>query len=274
MLSGCATQTRPEMPEAKDGIAVSVKFLQLGLNRPLGSYEINASSIIVGQGTEVSKGEAAFGAFGALSAHSRGKEAAKKIIGERESLMKFDVVQDVKAVIKQEAARWRGRTRIDPELPTKGNRVMELEPWVYLTVSPDGTKGRISVYLRAFLKDANGSKIWRGGYNYQSPASRPLDGSDGWFANNAARLRTDIQQGYRLVAWAMMKDSLGASAGWANEQATMRISIPGVPQRFKIEAVILKRSKDMIIYSPKTAEASFIYGVNLVPASEVEILGK
>jgi hypothetical protein len=93
-------------------------------------------------------------------------------------------------------------------------------------------------------------------------------------ANNAASLRTEIQRGYRMAAWALMKDSLGTNAGWANEVATIRTTIPGVPQLLKFEAAILRRSKDTIIYSPKTAEAAFNYGVNIVPASEVEILAK
>lgn len=74
-LSGCATQIRPVIPPNSGDITIKAKFFDLGLNRPFGSYDIEGSSFIVGKATKVKMGEAAFGALGALAAHSRGKTA-------------------------------------------------------------------------------------------------------------------------------------------------------------------------------------------------------
>jgi hypothetical protein len=274
-LPGCASQeTRAPLPSSEGDIAIKTTFLDLGLNRPFGSYDIEGSSIITGKTTVVSTGEAAFGGLGAMSAHGRGKEAAKEIVGKYESIMKYDVVSVVDAIVKAEAKRWRGRTPLNGELPPAGNKVMELEPWVYLGASDDGKTGKVGVYLRAFLKNKEGSEIWRGGYNYQSPTLRPFEGANSWFADDGRNLKQTIAHGYKTAAQVMMKDSQGAKAGWDNKPAKLRIVIPGGQKPFKIDAVILKQTKSLTIYTPKTAKAAFIYGVNVVPTKEIEILSE
>jgi hypothetical protein len=272
-LSGCASQEiREPLPQAGGDIAIKTEFLKLGLNRPFGSYEIEGSSIITGKATVVSTAEAGFGAFGAMSAHGRGKEAAKKIVGKHESILKWDLVSEVDKIVRSEATRWRGRTRLNGEIPAKGNRVMVLEPWVYLGASDDGEQGKVGVYMRAFLKDADGSEIWRGGYHYQSPVVRKFEGSNGWFASDGRNLKRSILHGYRTAAQVMMKDSQGANAGWDNESVKVRVAIPGGQKPFKMDAVVLKRTKRMVIYTPKTGKVAFIYGVNVVPKNEIEFL--
>ncbi|MFV1996696.1 MAG: hypothetical protein ACC641_01670 [Acidiferrobacterales bacterium] len=274
-LSGCASpQTRTLIPEDSGDIAIKTIFFKLGMNRPLGSYEIKGSSIITGKTTKVSKGEAAFAGFGAMAAHSRGKEAAKKIVGKYEPILKYDLVSEVDSIVRDEAKKWRGRTRFSATISAVDNRVVELEPWVYLGASNDGKTGRVGVYLRAFLKDKSGKKIWRGGYNYQSPVKRPFEGANGWFANNGRNLKRTIRRGYRTVAGVMMKDSQGARAGWGSEAVKMRVAIPGGQALAKLDAVILKRSGSMIVYMPKVSKGAFIYGINVVPENEVEIIGK
>jgi hypothetical protein len=274
-LGGCASQDiRTPMPDTSGDIAIKTVFLDLGLNRPFGSYDIEGSSIITGKATTVSTGEAAFGAFGAMAAHGRGKEAAKNIVGKYETVLKYDLVSEVDAIVRAEATRWRGRTRLNPESPPAGNMVMRLEPWVYLGASDDGKLGKVGVYLRAFLKNREGSEIWRGGYNYQSSTVRPFEGANGWFANDGRNLKRTIAHGYKTVAQVMMKDSQGKNAGWGNEPVKLRVAIPGGQKPLKVNAVILKRTKRLIIYTPKTGKVAFIYGVNVVPGNEIEILGE
>lgn len=274
-LGGCASQEiRTPMPDTGGDIAIKTVFLDLGLNRPFGSYDIEGSSIITGKATEVSTGEAAFGAFGAMSAHGRGKEAAKQIVGKYESILKYDLVKEVDAIVRAEARRWHGRTRLNPESPPAGNMVMKLEPWVYLGASDDGKQGKVGVYLRAFLNNKEGDEIWRGGYNYQSSAVRPFEGPSGWFANDGRNLKNTIAHGYKIAAQVLMKDSQGQNAGWDNKPVKIMIAIPGGQKPFKIDAVILKRTKSLTIFTPKTGKVAFIYGVNVVPNKEIEILSE
>ena len=115
--------------------------------------------------------------MGAVVEHVQLRGAAKIIVEEYESVMKYDLVSEVDSIVRAEVKNLHTHTILDASLTPAGNNVMELKPWVYLSACADGNTGRVGVYLRAFLKDKGGSEIWRGGYNYQSSTVRPFEGS-------------------------------------------------------------------------------------------------
>jgi hypothetical protein len=280
-ISGCASrQIRTQMPVVPEKVAVETKFLKLGLLGPFGGYEIEGCSIITRIETqEKIRRVPSGGLLGAIAEHAQLSGAAKKIVEEYEPVMKYDLVSEVDAIVKAEVKNFHTHTILDASLTPAGNNVMELKPWVYLSACADGTTGRVTgrvgVYLRAFLKDKGGSEIWRGGYNYQSSTVRPFEGSEGWFADNGRPLKSTIRDGYRRVARVMLKDSLGAKAGWSSEEVTLLIDkLPGAEKPREIDAVILKRTEKEIFYTPKTGKASFIYGVNVVPKEDITIFSK
>jgi len=277
-LSGCASrQIRTQMPVVPEKVAINTKFLKLGLLGPFGGYEIEGCSIITGIETQGKTRRASSGgALGAIMEHRQLRGAAKIIVEEYESVMKYDLVSEVDSIVRAEVKNLHTHTILDASLTPAGNNVMELKPWVYLSACADGNTGRVTgrvgVYLRAFLKDKRGSEIWRGGYNYQSPTVRPFEGSEGWLADNGRHLKSTIRDGYRTVARVMMKDSLGAKAGWGSEEVKLRINLPGGQKPYTYDAVILKRTEKEIFYTPKTGKVSFIYGVNVVPKEDIEIV--
>ena len=89
-------------------------------------------------------------------------------------------------------------------------------------------------------------------------------------ANGGARFKRAIREGYAEIVSAMVKDAARSKSGWSPRAARVRGPFVGSVDSLELEGEILEETPERLVFN--TAGGGLVYGINILPRDEVEIL--
>ncbi len=270
-LAGCATfAPHPQLPAADQSVRIEVLDKQPGMNDyPIGAYVIPDSQVVVTKPRKISRVEGAFGVLGVLGSHASGKEGSKALVAGQEDTLALVLQWDVKKAVARAASRF--DTARGWSVDGKGTNVarMELTPFVHIAPNADGTAD-LYLFLLTKFYDAGGAKTWSSRFVYLHPQRRVIAGRDGWAANGGVRFKRAIKEGYEEIVKAMVKDAARSKSGWTPRAARVRGPFVSTVDSLELEGEILEETPDRLVFN--AAGGGLVYGINILPRDEVEIL--
>lgn len=269
ILSGCASQTSPTWPAGSERIAVKVLGPNIGLNDvPIGTYRVEGSPFVVTVGRTVSKTEGAFGGLGALSAHSSGKDEAKKRLTGHESALQINLASLLETRFKAKIDQGLGSNLLTSVVSGPGMATLELMPFAFLAVR--GEQTQLQLVVKARLLNAGGAEQWKTRYIYYHPQHYALIGPGSLTVDNARLLKILAAQAIDETAHVILADTRGAGAVWLNQPVKVTGIFTGI-EPFAVEGLLLKKTATTVIFTPKASSAATYAGVNILPAKDVTI---
>ncbi|MBV1787742.1 hypothetical protein KQ940_06695 [Marinobacterium sp. D7] len=269
-LAGCAQlKTSPAFPTTYDTITIKSEDETLGLNRPIGSYEVPNSMYVIGKFKPLETAHKMTGLLGVMAAHSSGKEASQAFVTGHEGSLQYSLSEQVLSIARQVIDDNNAQNRFRIGVPESPDNTLILRPWVYLGTS-DAINARLYVYMRASLRNVSGSEEWSNVYIYHAPTPHPFTGPRGWLSEDAKLAKEYADAGIRAALSVLMNEVEQGRPTARSARVELDGIVSAMPGTY--DATILGEYNGMTILSPKTATASLMFGSHILPKGHYRVV--
>lgn len=267
VLFGCHTYDRVAgypTPTQPTQIMVATKPIS-GWDLPIGTYQDEKRGIIVrgaqGDGAQF----ASFGLIGAIAVtaeHQAGKSSAESKLGASGNGSTADLVSVTKELLSEALA---GQPAPGP--PATQAAQLKLSPYAVFTVLSSG-KACLHAMLGAEVPGPNGAPKWSTRYFARAPGEHPIEGVDGWMAQN--RFADGIRVALRRAVQASVDDSRGTLP--LSRKVTIKGQLPYLKDAsVTVRMIIVQKNKDTDVARMIEPDASPLSGTHVLDRADFAI---
>jgi hypothetical protein len=224
-------------------------------------YRVPDSHVII---SGHQKGNAAgllFGVIGVAIAHSMNSAAGGDSVKDIESKLHIKLDNQVDASLKQILGSGKyAKSFTQADAP--GNTRLLITPALVLSYITD-TDLRPYVILKASLQGADSKPIWTTRYIASTGMARPLVGANGWLENDAAELKSIIQNNINVAMQTMVND---VSSPYPRDETKLTMvqgHFPYLKQRFQTVGFQLNEDERYLTFVPRLGDVLVFAGVNI-----------
>jgi hypothetical protein len=267
LIIGCAVVPHKPVPITKDKVLVKISGQGASnwTDVPVAGYKIPQSHIVVilKKTSSASESGVFLSLLPMLAIQLSGSEEGKQGISDAEYALQFDLADEINRILLE-------RLKQDCLPPNwvvsngDGVHLMEITPYIIMYID-DSQHGRVYLTFKSRLLERGRREIWWTRYTYFIPEVRPLIGKDSWTENNGEPLRTAIHTALHKVFDVMFRDARGEGE-WKKAPGKLKMKYAWYVFSFKGE--YLDETDDLVVFNIP-AQATYLYGINIIPRSEI-----
>lgn len=226
---------------------------------PLGVYKIPNSDVIV---TGHQRGQAGvmFGLLGAAVVHAANSNGSAAGVSNTEQILRIRLADQTRSEIEAMTAQQplAGKFGGQP-----GATQLDVSSAVLLSYTNDSSVRPFAV-LKVSMSGADKRSLWETRYFASSGETRPLEGANGWTADEGAPLKAVVAANLRQAVKVMLNDVARPYARDDKRMTVVEAEFPYVKQRLQILGYSLTEDEKYIAFVPRIGDAMVLSGVNVL----------
>jgi len=272
LASGCATfkAAEPFPPQtAPIAIAVSEEPPSTMSEMPIGVYQVANGPLYISGHQQGHAAGMLFGLLGVAITHGANQEAGRQRVQNAESALHTRLVEATRKLLDEKLQRGLGPRPLAAG-DAKGAATVEVTPFVVLSYVSDA-QARPYVILRTRLLDAAREERWWTRYIVSIADDRPIDGPDGWAANEGEALRRAVGRGLDVGLDLMLRDVAGGLPRATGRRAKVKGQYAWVRTELDLEGEVLEETPAQIVFVPQVGDVVVFAGVNVFEKNSVQV---
>jgi len=266
---GCASLTTKPFPRPQDrlGLLPTNDVPKETVDLPIGVYRIPDSNLYIAnqQGDHALVGASAlFGLVGAgvAAADTEGKN--KSEVAGFEEQLGSDVPKIAEDLLKKRMVGKRAEERFflsdDP-----ANSPIQITTYAVLSFIED-KRWRLWTVLKVdYFPSGYGNREWYCRYISGTERPRPMDGPEGWSANNGKNLRSSLEKNLSNSIDVMLKDLSGGLRPEKPQQIRSRGRWMFYKKPQENTVTVIEAGTDRSVVLPQVEEDEYFAGINILP---------